>query len=408
MKKKSLLLLAAVAPWILAGCNTGSDEAENNEDALEVYTTVYPLQYFAEEIGGEHVSVETIYPPGSDEHTFEPSQRDMIDLAEGDVFFYIGLGLEGFVENAKDVLQSEDLFMVAAADAISDAELEAGDHDHAHEEDEHTHEEDEHAHEEDEHAHEEDEHAHEEDEHAHEEDEHAHEEDEHAHKEDEHAHEEDEHAHEEDEHAHEEDEHAHEEDEHAHEEDEHAAEEGHEGHNHGDTDPHVWLDPVLSKSLAESVKDTLIEEMPDQEAYFTENYESLIERLDELDHQFEELSNDAEINQFFVSHAAYSYWENRYGLEQQAIAGISTTDEPSQRELTELIESATSQNVEYLLIEQNVSSNLTDVIQEEIGAKTLPLHNLSVLTDDDIQNEETYFTLMEKNIESLRTAMKAE
>ncbi|AJD91863.1 hypothetical protein JMA_25460 [Jeotgalibacillus malaysiensis] len=333
MKKKSLLMLAAVAPWILAGCNTGSEEAASNEEALEVYTTVYPLQYFAEEIGGEYVSVETIYPPGSDEHTFEPSQRDMIDLAEGDVFFYIGLGLEGFVESAKDVLQSEDLNMVAAADAISDAELEA----HAHEEEEHAHDE-----------------------------------------------------------------------EHAHEDEEHADEEGHEGHNHGDTDPHVWLDPVLSQSLAESVKDTLIEEMPDQEAYFTENYENLIERLDKLDHQFEELANDAELNQFFVSHAAYSYWEKRYGIEQQAIAGISTTDEPSQRELTELIESATSQNVEYLLVEQNVSSNLTDVIQSEIGAETLPLHNLSVLTDDDIQNEETYFSLMEKNIESLRTAMKAE
>ncbi|TFD98244.1 metal ABC transporter solute-binding protein, Zn/Mn family [Jeotgalibacillus salarius] len=384
MKKKSLLMLAAVAPWILAGCNTGSNES-SNEDALEVYTTVYPLQYFAEEIGGEFVSVETIYPPGSDEHTFEPSQRDMIDLAEGDVFFYIGLGLEGFVENAKDVLQSEDLNMVAAADAISDEELEAGGHEeHAHEEDEHAHEdEEEHAHEEDENAHEDEE------EHAHEEDEHAHEDEE-------------EHAHEEDEHAHEDEE------EHAHEEDEHATEEGHEGHDHGDTDPHVWLDPVLSQSLAETVKDTLIEEMPDQEAYFTENYESLIEQLDELDHQFEELAHDAEINQFFVSHAAFSYWESRYGIEQQAIAGMSTTDEPSQRELTELIESAAAQNVEYLLVEQNVSSKLTDVIQSEIGAETLPLHNLSVLTDEDLQNEETYFSLMEKNIESLRTAMRAE
>ncbi|MBM7581001.1 metal ABC transporter solute-binding protein, Zn/Mn family [Jeotgalibacillus terrae] len=346
MKKKSLLMLAAVTPWILAGCNTGDNEAENNENTLEVYTTVYPLQYFTEEIGGEYVSVETIYPPGADEHTFEPSQRDMIDLAEGDIFFYIGLGLEGFVDNATDVLESEDLTMVAAADAITDEELEAGAHEH---EEESAHDEEEHAEDED-HSHE---------------------------------------------------------DEHAHDEEEHA-EEGHEGHNHGNTDPHVWLDPVLSQSLAESVKDTLIEKMPEQEAVFTENYENLVERLDELDHQFEELASDAELNQFFVSHAAYSYWESRYGIEQQAIAGISTTDEPSQRELTELIESASEQNVEYLLVEQNVSSNLTDVIQSEIGAETLPLHNLSVLTDEDIANEETYFSLMERNIESLGTAMRAE
>ncbi|TFD98147.1 metal ABC transporter solute-binding protein, Zn/Mn family [Jeotgalibacillus sp. R-1-5s-1] len=404
MKKKALLLLAATAPWILAACNTSdSSSSENNENTLDVYTTVYPLQYFTEEIGGEYVNVETIYPPGADEHTFEPSQRDMIDLAEGDLFFYIGLGLEGFVDNATDVLQSEDLTMVATADYVSDAELGEGGDGHNHGEEEHA-EGEEHAHDEEEHAEGED-HAHGEEEHA-EGEEHAHGEEEHAEGE-EHAHGEEEHA-EGEEHAHGEEEHA-EGEEHAHDEEEHAhEEEGHEGHDHGDTDPHLWLDPVLSQSLAESIKDSLVEKMPEQEAYFNENYEELVAQLDELNHEFEELAAAVTLDQFFVSHAAFGYWESRYGLNQQAIAGLSTTDEPSQRELTEIVESARSQNLEHILVEQNVSSSLTDVIQVEIGAEALPLHNLSTLTEEDIENEETYFTLMERNIESLRTAMKAE
>ncbi|MGD7044359.1 metal ABC transporter solute-binding protein, Zn/Mn family [Jeotgalibacillus proteolyticus] len=385
MKKSAWVLLLASTTWILAACNTESTSDSNEK--LEVYTTVYPLQDFAEKIGGEYVEVETIYPPGADEHTYEPSQQDMIKLAEADLFFYIGLGLEGFVDSATDVLESQELVMVPTADYITDEELEgSAGHDHAHDEEEDAHDEEEHAHDEEEHAHDEEEHAHDEEEHAHDEEEHAHDEEEHAHDEEEHAHDEEGHAHDEEDHAH----------------------EGHEGHDHGDVDPHVWLDPVLSKSLAEAVRDSLVEEMPEQEDYFNENYEEVISQLDEVNESFEQLADDAQINHLFVSHAAYGYWENRYGFEQNSIAGISTSDEPSQRELTEVIELAKENNIQHILFEQNVSSNLTEVIQQEIGAEALQLHNLSVLTEEDIDNDEDYFSLMEKNIETLRTALQAE
>ena len=42
---------------------------------LTVYTTVYPLTIFHKGIGGDSVVVETIYPPGSDEHTFDLLNR---------------------------------------------------------------------------------------------------------------------------------------------------------------------------------------------------------------------------------------------------------------------------------------------------------------------------------------------
>ena len=36
-------------------------------------------------------NVKSIYPAGSNEHTFEPTQKDMMALADADLFFYIGL-----------------------------------------------------------------------------------------------------------------------------------------------------------------------------------------------------------------------------------------------------------------------------------------------------------------------------
>ena len=317
----------------LAACGNTEENVENEHKQVQVYTTVYPLQYFAERIGGEFVDVSSIYPAGANEHTFEPTQKDMMALADADVFFYIGLGLEGFVENAKKTLADEQVEMVATVDAVTDEQLE----DSAHEHEEATSEEESH--------------------------------------------------------------------DHDHENESPEGHDSHEGHDHGHIDPHVWMSPKISQSLALSIKESLVEISPEQQDTFEKNYEDLVNELQQLDVDFEEMAQTATNKTFFVSHAAFGYIANTYGLEQLAVAGLNSQDEPSQKELTKLIDLAEEKNINYILFEQNVSSKLTEVIQQEIGAESLVLHNLGVLSTEDIKNEETYFTLMHKNLETLKTVL---
>ncbi len=341
--RKLIMLLTLLLPvsLFLAGCGDGNaDQAEKKtKDQLNVYTTVYPLQYFAERIGGSYVNAQTIYPPGADEHTFEPSQKDMMALADSDLFIYIGLGLEGFVSKAEGTLENENVTLLAAGENIDMAGTEDG---HSHEEG--TEEE----------------------------------------------------GHEEDGHSHEEDGHSHEEDGHSHEGD---------GHNHGDIDPHVWLDPLYAADLAEAIKDELAEKMPEHQKEFEENYQKLAAELDSLHHEFEETIDSAKHKEIIVSHAAYGYWEKRYGLEQISVSGLSTSNEPTQKELENIIKTAREHGLNYIFFEQNVSSKLTEIVQNEVGAKSLQLHNLSVLTDENIDNKETYFTLMENNLKGIEKAL---
>lgn len=331
MKRLSLLCILSFILFI-AACGKQGEANTAEGDQLDIYTTVYPLQYFTERIGGTEVKVQSIYPPGANEHTFEPTQKDMIALADADLFFYIGLGLEGFVENAKKTLAEENVEMVAVIDGVPDSALEVNEdeHDHDHHEDEGS-------------------------------------------------------------------------ETHDHATD--AAEEGHEGHDHGDTDPHVWISPKISQDLALTVKNKLVKASPENEQLFEENYQSLVSELQQLDTHFEEMSQAASSKTFFVSHAAFGYLADTYGLEQIAIAGLNSQQEPSQKELTKIIDMAREKNVKYILFEQNVNSKLTEVIQKEIGAESLVLHNLGVLSKEDIANEETYFTLMQKNLETLKTAL---
>ncbi|WP_019154944.1 metal ABC transporter solute-binding protein, Zn/Mn family [Robertmurraya massiliosenegalensis] len=317
-KKISLFIMLFIL--VLAGCGSKEKNSNANQEneKLHIYTTVYPLQYFAEEIGKEYVTVDTIYPPGADEHTFEPSQKDMIELAKSDLFIYVGLGLEGFVNKAKQTLENENVTLVAA-----------GEHIHF---DEDSHEEDTY--------------------------------------------------------------------EHAHEEEEHHD----DGHNHGDIDPHVWIDPLYAKELAEAIKDELVTQLPEHKVQLETNYNALAEQLDELNNQFVSLVDQAEHKEMIVSHAAYGYWEKRYGIKQISISGISSSNEPTQKQLKEIISEAKEHQLNHIFFEQNVSSKLAEIVQDELQAEPLFLHNLSVLTDNDIKENKTYFSIMEDNLKALETA----
>ena len=318
MRRLSIIIsLILSATIFLAGCKDNNKASTKNENELSIYTTVYPLQYMAEQIGGDYVNVTSIYPAGVDEHTFEPTQKDVINIAESDLFFYIGYNLEGFANNITKTLANEDVEMVAIGEKV---DLDA------HEEQDHKHEEQGHEHEDD-------------------------------------------------------------------------------GHNHGTVDPHLWIDPVYAKEMAQHIKDTMIKKMPEKESVFEENYKELANKFDTLNKEYTKVFSEAKHDEFLVSHAAFGYWEERYDVEQISVSGISTSEEPTQKSLEKLVDTAKQHKLKYILVEQNINSKLTDIIEKEANLTPLSIHNLAILTQDDIDKNRDYFSIAKDNLNALQKAL---
>ncbi|MDQ0484867.1 metal ABC transporter solute-binding protein, Zn/Mn family [Guptibacillus hwajinpoensis] len=315
MIKKSFKVMAllSITSLLLMACSP-KDSDSKNEDTIDIYTTLYPLEYFAERIGGNDVNAESIIPPGSDAHSFEPTTKTMTKLAESDIFIYNGAGMEGFAEAVKETLQKEDVTVLETAEGIHFDETEE-------------------------------------------------------------------------------------------EHEDHADEESHDGHEHGDINPHLWIDPILSIQLAENIKNTLVDTAPEKKEMFEENFIALKDDLLALDESFKDMASNAPKKEFLISHDAYSYWESRYGLNQLSVSGLSPSQEPTQKQLEDIIEKAESHNISYMLFEQNATPKPAKAVQQELGLETLRIHNLSVLSEKDIENNETYLTLMEKNIETMKKAL---
>lgn len=171
--------------------------------------------------------------------------------------------------------------------------------------------------------------------------------------------------------------------------------------DHIDHDPHIWVDPLRMIEIADIIKDHLIELNPDYEHVYNENFSELKAKLTDLDQRYMDLLSKKENKHIIVPHSAFGYWEERYGVKQITISGLSSVEEPSQKDLIEVMNTAKKFDIEYVLYEQNSGNRLSDIVQEEIGAKALMIHNLEVRTEEDIENEEDYISLMEYNLKIL-------
>jgi zinc transport system substrate-binding protein len=193
----------------------------------------------------------------------------------------------------------------------------------------------------------------------------------------------------------------HSEDEHSgeeHSEDEHS---GDDGHDHGDTDPHFWQDPLLMADLADAVADGLAEVDADGAATYRANADELRTELEELDAEFTEGLAGCERDTVVVSHEAFGYLE-RYGLHFEGIAGLSPDAEPTPAVLAELEELIASEGITTVFSERLASPAMAESLAADTGVETAVLDPIEGPGDGEDAGD--YVALMQQNLEALRRA----
>ena len=176
-----------------------------------------------------------------------------------------------------------------------------------------------------------------------------------------------------------------------------------EGH-HG-TDPHIWLNPKNMKIMAENIKNVLSEEDSENKDFYEKNYEDLSLKLEKLDLDFEKGLKDKTREDVLVSHEAFTYMADRYGFNQLSVSGISGEEEPSPKNLANLIDLAKEKDIRYIFLETLSNSKSVEVISKEAGLEVLVLNPLEGLRKEDIEAGKDYIDIMYENLEALKKAL---
>jgi len=86
-------------------------------EKLPVAASIFPVADMVKQVGGDHVEVITIIPPGASPHTFELKPGVLKKISSARIFFMVGAGLEYW--NEKFVKSSEDRLMkVVLSDGV--------------------------------------------------------------------------------------------------------------------------------------------------------------------------------------------------------------------------------------------------------------------------------------------------
>src|SRR5690625_7457191 len=92
-----------------------------------------------------------------------------------------------------------------------------------------------------------------------------------------------------------------------------------------------------------------------------------------LNEDFKTTLQDKKNNQLLVTHAAYGYWAEKYNIEQLSISRLSTSDEPSQKQLADIARLAKELEIDYVIYSQNDMNKTEEIIQRHIGTEKLAI-----------------------------------
>lgn len=206
--------------------------------------------------------------------------------------------------------------------------------------------------------------------------------------------------------------HDHDEDDAEHEEDEEEHED-HEEHGQKDThsvheiDEHVWTSPVNAIKIVEQIKEELCEIDSKNASAYEENAEAYVAQLKELDQEFQDVVDHSKRKlMIFGDRFPFRYFAEAYGLDYYAaFSGCASDTEPSAATMAFLINKVQDENIKTVLKMELSNENIAKAIAEATNADVKEFYSCHNLTAEQFADGETYLSLMEKNVETLREVL---
>jgi ABC-type Zn uptake system ZnuABC Zn-binding protein ZnuA len=150
----------------------------------------------------------------------------------------------------------------------------------------------------------------------------------------------------------------------------------------GKPNPHLWTNPPMALRYAEFVGDDMSERDPDNAEYYAANYEAFAALIDELDGAMRDAFATIPERKLLTYHDAYAYFAADYGWEVIGAIQVSDFEDPTPRDVAQLIEQVEAEGVPAIFGSEVFPSPVLEQIGREAGVEYV-----DVLRDDDLPGE---------------------
>ena len=208
-----------------------------------------------------------------------------------------------------------------------------------------------------------------------------------------------------------------EEEEHHHDDDDDDEDtDGHHEHHHEEEeveyDEHVWLSLKNAAILCDALTDAICKIDAPNAATYKANAASYIAKLNALDAKYTEVvANSAVKTVLFGDRFPFRYLVDDYGLSYYAaFVGCSAETEASFETIAFLAKKVDELSLGTILTIEGNNHKIAQTIAQNTKAKNqkiLMLDSMQSVTSKDVKNGANYLSIMETNLETLRTALGA-
>ena len=115
MKKLFIFILSLVLiVTVFSSCQ--KPETTQEKDGITVVTTIFPVYDWTRNVAGDNCNVIYLDESGTDMHSFEPTAKDILTLAQADVFIHIGGVSDEWVNGAVESANNPELITLSLMD----------------------------------------------------------------------------------------------------------------------------------------------------------------------------------------------------------------------------------------------------------------------------------------------------
>lgn len=172
-------------------------------------------------------------------------------------------------------------------------------------------------------------------------------------------------------------------------------------------DPHAWMNAENGIIYAKNIYLAMSKLDPANTEKYKANFETYRAKLQALDKELKNMISEIPENQriLITSHDAFQYYGRQYGLQLEAIMGISTEAEAQTSDITRVMNSIKKYNVPAVFVESTINPKLIQQIAKDNNVEIGGELYADSLGDKD-SPAGTYIDMLRYNTQTITNALK--
>ena len=183
-----------------------------------------------------------------------------------------------------------------------------------------------------------------------------------------------------------------------------------EDEEEGAFDEHIWTSPDNAITMVNTLEKSMEEIDSSNSSKYKQNAENYIAKIKNVDKQIQEIVDNKKRDRLvFGDKMPMQYFINYYKLQvSAAFSGCSTETEPSSKTIAYLVNKAKEEKTPVILYIELNNGKVANTIANEVGdgCKAMQIQTLHNVSKTDFDNEETWVSLMERNLDVLKAALQ--